>query len=134
MREVAGVNEKLRLLWKRVDLVDRCLHRAGNVGISRLVEAAMAVADLHKREIVFRCFRVGSQQFRGGHASGNCPYYAGSGPRHALQKASAVDAVLEKIAVNEFFQSCPFSCGLPSSSRLPWSRKYSRHGVCLRKE
>src|ERR1700693_6504842 len=114
MREVAVVNEKLRLLCKPFDLVDRGLHRAGNVGVSRLVEADMAVADLNKREVIFRCFCVGSQQLRGGHASGNCPDYAGSGPRHALKKASAVDAVLEKIAVNKFFHSSPLSCGLPS--------------------
>src|ERR1700722_786287 len=107
MREVAGVNEKLRLLWERVDFVDRGLHRASNVGVSRLVEADMAVADLNKREVVFRCFRGGSQQLRGWHASGNCPDYACSGPRHALNKASAVDAVLEKIAVNKFFHSSP---------------------------
>ncbi len=114
MREVAGVNEKLRLLGQRVDLVDGGLQRAGNVRIGRLVEADVAVADLDKREVVFRWFRVGSQQFRGGHASGDRPDDTGSGPRHALQKASAVDTVFEKIAINEFFQDGPLSGGLLS--------------------
>jgi hypothetical protein len=35
-----------------------------------------------------------------------------------LKKASAVDAVFEKIAINEFFQDFPLSCGLLSQSIL----------------
>src|SRR5580658_1252673 len=85
MREVAGVNEKLRLRWKRVDFVDRGLHRTGNVRIGRLVKADVAVADLDKREVVFRWFRVGSEQFRSGYASSDRPDDTGSSPGHTLK-------------------------------------------------
>src|SRR5580698_1942474 len=132
MREVAGVNEKLRLHWKRVDFVDRGLHCSDDVRISRLVESDVTVADLDKREVVLRRFRVGSEQFRGGYAPGDRPDDTGSGPGHALKKASAVDAVFEKIAINEFFHDFPLSCDLLSQSILPCSLKYSRRSLFRR--
>lgn len=53
MRDVAGVHDELRLHRHRIDRVDRRLERAGDVGVSRLMKADVAVADLH--ELCGRC-------------------------------------------------------------------------------
>ncbi len=98
MGDVAGVQQEVGLAGQRVDLVDGQLEGAGDVLIGGLVEADVAVADLDEAEL--RCaFRHRllaarrSEELRGGHASGNGPYQAGSGPGHAAEKVATVDAV-----------------------------------------
>ena len=46
MGDIAGMNDEGWLHAKRLDLADRFLERAEGVGIGRLVEPDMAVADL----------------------------------------------------------------------------------------
>ena len=48
MGDVAGMDHKGRLHRQRLDLADGFLERAERVGIGRLVEADMAVADLQE--------------------------------------------------------------------------------------
>ena len=48
MGDIAGVNDEGWLDRKRLDLVDRFLERADGVGVGRLVEPDMAVADLQE--------------------------------------------------------------------------------------
>ena len=50
MRDVAGVQHELGRNGQRVDLRDRGLQRSNHVGIRGLVEAHVAVADLHEAE------------------------------------------------------------------------------------
>jgi hypothetical protein len=48
MGDIAGVNDEGRLGRKRIDLFHRFLKRADGVGVRRLVESDMAVADLQE--------------------------------------------------------------------------------------
>ena len=50
MRDVAGVDHEGRLRRELADLADRFLQGAEGVGVGRLVEADMAVADLQEGE------------------------------------------------------------------------------------
>ena len=50
MRDVAGMNDERWLHRQGLDFVDRFLERAEGVGIGRLVETDMAVADLQERQ------------------------------------------------------------------------------------
>jgi hypothetical protein len=46
--DIASVNDEGRLDRKRIDLVHRFLERAERIGVRRLVESDMAVADLQE--------------------------------------------------------------------------------------
>ena len=48
MRDVAGVDHEGRLHRHRLDPIDGLFQRADRVGIGRLIEADMAVADLQE--------------------------------------------------------------------------------------
>src|SRR5262249_12878746 len=87
VREVAGVENQVRLLDGSVDLVDGDLQRTINVSVGRLVEADVAVADLNKSEVGgFGLAFLRAEQPRTGYAAGERPDYSGAGPLHALQK------------------------------------------------
>ena len=53
MGNVAGMHDELRLHRHGVDRVDRCFERPGDVWVSGLMEADVAVADLY--ELRSRC-------------------------------------------------------------------------------
>ena len=85
---------------RRVDLVDRQLQRPGDVLVGRLVEADVAVADLHEAEaccqrgLRYRCVGGGGKESGRGHAARHRPQKAGARPGHAAEKISPVDAVV----------------------------------------
>jgi hypothetical protein len=95
MRDVAGVNEEGRLHRRCLDLVDRFLKRADGVGIGRLVEADMAVADLQERQparlLCGPC--LADEANRSRNAARNRPQHAGAGPGHALEDLTPADAL-----------------------------------------
>src|ERR1700690_3477737 len=51
MTDVTGVDDELGRMRKSVDLIDRSLKRTGDIGIGRLVETDVAVADLDEVQI-----------------------------------------------------------------------------------
>src|SRR6266446_2612291 len=100
MGDVAGVNRERRLRQHRIDLGDRLLEGAKRVGIGRLVEADMAVADLQERHAGgLGRLRGTDQSQRTGYAARNGPQHAGTGPGHAFQHPAAADAASFFIAV-----------------------------------
>jgi hypothetical protein len=54
MADVAGVQHKFRLRRQRIDLVDYGLECPHHVGISRLVESHVTVADLDKEACLWQ--------------------------------------------------------------------------------
>ena len=48
MRQISGMNQEVRRLRQRIDLVDGNLQRSVHIGIGGLVESDVAVADLHE--------------------------------------------------------------------------------------
>ena len=103
MSNSAGLEECVRSpVWIRksgaagsgIDPPHGSLQRGRHVGVRRLVEADVAVADLHEGEIGLRGWlHRFAEDARGRHAAGKGPDEAGAGPGHALQKSAAVDAV-----------------------------------------
>src|ERR1700675_5065073 len=51
LTQITGVNDEIRFVGHRVDLVDCRLQSSGDVRVGRLVKADVAVADLHKAEV-----------------------------------------------------------------------------------
>src|SRR6476469_9875741 len=94
VREVTCVENKIRLLDGRVDLVDSQLQGAVDVSIRRLVEADVAVADLNERKIGFVLAVRRTEELRAGHSFCERPYDSGAGPLHALEKTAAVHFVI----------------------------------------
>jgi hypothetical protein len=112
--EVAGVENQVRLADGGVDLVDGHLQGTVDVGVGRLVEADVAVADLNESEVGGFGLVFGSaEQLRTGYAAGERPYYGGAGPLHALQKAPAVYVVIK---FGNHFVSLVFRFGCENSS------------------
>ena len=103
MADVAGVQHELGRNGQRVDLVHGGLQRGGDIGIGRLVEAHVAVADLHKTEVALGCLTgmrriaeaVGLQHSALQHAE-----RSRAGPGHAFQEAAAVDSVVVVVKQN----------------------------------
>ena len=89
MADVAGMDHERRLVRHRHDLVDRRVERNARVGIGGLGEADVAVGNLNEGKSASRCFRRADQPRRG-HAAGDRPNHAGSGPEHAFQGLPAV--------------------------------------------
>ncbi len=95
--DVSGVEHELGSNRQRVDLVHGGLERGRHVRIRRLVEPHVAVADLDEAQVtvgmalqVERIAQtVGLQDPTLNHAQSS-----GASPRHALQKAPAVNSVL----------------------------------------
>ena len=90
MADVAGMDHERRLVRHRHDLVDRRAERDARIRVGGLGEADVAVGDLDEGKAAFRCFRR-ADQARSGHAAGDRPNDAGSGPEHAFQGLPAVE-------------------------------------------
>src|SRR6516162_5322378 len=72
--DVAGVDHKRRLLRQGINFLDRLFQGAERVGIGRLVEADMAIADLQERKTLrIRGLRFAHNPERVGHTAGNGP-------------------------------------------------------------
>ena len=97
VREIAGVQHERRRLRFGLDLRDRGAQRRGDVGVCRLVEADVAVADLDEAQAAAarraapsgrdRSARAASPQ----HAAGHRPDGPGADPGHALQEMSSIE-------------------------------------------
>src|SRR6202171_3930523 len=78
MGDVAGVDHEGRFYRYRLDLVDGFLEGADRVGVGRLVEADMAVADLQERQAGRLCrLRRTDKPERAGDAARNGPENGG---------------------------------------------------------
>ena len=105
MGEVTGVNDEFGLLFKLIDSVDGCLERSVDIGIGRLIEADVAVADLNEGEVAARSFFVLSQT-KYGRSWDSCshrPNQAGrttslQGFNASLQRGIFADEALRKRA------------------------------------
>ena len=107
MRQVSGVDEKIRTARGRIDSPQCGLKRRGDVGVGRLVEADVAVADLHECEIRLRGrLHWFAEHPRRGHSAGKSPNQAGAGPGHALQESAAVNAVSAAVGTDGVHLSC----------------------------
>ena len=96
MADIAGVDQQLRAVAPLPHQLDRLAERAGRVGVRRVVEADMAVADLHEGEVAGRLRRGrlrAGQHGRAGHPARHGPEHAAAGPQHAGQRAAAIDRV-----------------------------------------
>src|SRR6185312_8656032 len=112
MRHVTGMDHERRLCRQCGDFVERLLQGGGGVGIDRLVEPEVTVADLGKGETAVR--RGGLcliDQPRARNAARDGPYGGGSCPRHALQKAAAIGRGFEHQEDS--------ACGSDRRTRLP---------------
>src|SRR6185503_13125413 len=91
MRQVASMDQKLRRLRQRIDIVNRHLQSSVHVRVCGLVEANVTIADLHKAEIV----RVSGLTEKRGlrNATGHRPHHPCARPRHTSQKSTAVDTI-----------------------------------------
>ena len=95
MTDVAGMDHEGGLLRQRDDLADRFLQRAARIGIGRLVEAHMAVADLQEGEpLRVRRHGLAHDAQRVRHAAGNSPKHAGADPGHAFEDFAPVYAIV----------------------------------------
>src|SRR6266540_1275156 len=100
VRQVAGVNNKVRRRGQGVDLRDCFLQRAEHVLVRFLAEADVAVADLHEREVSGnRGFGLGSDGIgrpqNAGSERAACagPEHSGAGPGHTFEETAAINAV-----------------------------------------
>ncbi len=94
------MNNEIRFVGHRIDLVDRGLQRGRDIRICRLVKADVAVADLHKAEVrafagVFAATFGECPRYR--NAATHRPYQPGTCPCHALQKSATVDAIVVEV-------------------------------------
>ena len=95
LRDVAGVDDEVRLLRQRLDLGDSLPKSRAGIGIGRLVEADMAVAQLDEGERRGGCAmeRRGKRRIKADRAADPAverEQSARPGPRHALQETAAV--------------------------------------------
>ena len=128
MGDVAGVDHEGRLDRQRLDLVDGFFQRAERIGVGRLVEADMAVADLQEGERrPPPCgMRLADQAERARHAARDRPEHAGAGPGHAFQHLAAAQAVDRRRWCDRMSSRLPvgFGCskGLDRARPLIYSR------------
>src|SRR5437879_7643248 len=99
MADVSGVQQELGLHRESIDFVHCGLQGGDHVGISRLVESHVAVADLYEAEFsnfagLHRRAAMRPKGVRFQHASLHYTEGAGASPGHALQKTSAVDSIV----------------------------------------
>ena len=92
MSNIAGVDQEGGLVFHRGHMTQCLLERAGDVGIHRLVEAQMTVADLGEGEAGLG--RLGlSDDARPRDAAGDGPDHGAAGPGHAFQESAPVGVV-----------------------------------------
>ena len=95
MADVAGMDQKSRLLRLRIDLGDGLFQRAERIRIGRLVEADMTVADLQEGQpLGFGRGGFTHDTERVRHAAGYGPQHAGADPGHAFQHFAPAGAVI----------------------------------------
>src|SRR5262249_15150598 len=104
LRQVADVARMQDEFWvdrERVDPVDRRFQRADHVGIRRLVESHVAVADLHETQLARGDDACrAAQRVRLENAALHEKQRARARPGHAAEKPAPVNAVLAVIARN----------------------------------
>src|ERR1700680_2334851 len=101
---------------QRDDLADRFLERAPRIGIARLVEAHVAVADLQEGEALrLLCHRLAHDAQRMRHAAGNGPKHAGADPGHAFENFATVNTI---VAVEIVHCCSPMKLTGPKPRRL----------------
>src|SRR5262249_43278796 len=91
---------------ERVDARDRLPEGARDVGVRLLAEPDVAVAHLDERELARfgrGAFRRRPEDARGEEASAHGPDEPGADPRHAGEKAAAVDPVVDVIVEDAIF-------------------------------
>jgi hypothetical protein len=100
MGDVAGVDHERGFYRQRLDSVDGFLVGAGRIGIGRLVEAHMAVADLQERQPSYiLCHRFVDNAERARHAARYRPQDPGSSPGHAFKDLATADAAASLLIV-----------------------------------
>jgi len=93
MGDITRMNDE-GWLHRGLDLIDRFLERAEGVGVGRLIEPDMAVADLQEGQSTrFGSRRLADNPHRMRHAACDCPQDASTGPGHAFQDLAPADAV-----------------------------------------
>ena len=104
LRDIAGVQHERGALGERVEARDGLAQRAGHVVVRVLVEADVAVADLREQEAARRrvARRRAAEHARHRHAAIERPEQTRASPRHAAEKAAAVDAVVEHVVERIF--------------------------------
>jgi hypothetical protein len=95
LRDIAGMDDEVGLDRQRLHLRDRFEEGCARIGIGRLVEADVAVAQLDEGErlhapAVKRCRNRAVERDRAAYSSAEGEQRARSRPRHALQKVTAV--------------------------------------------
>src|SRR6185437_13633615 len=96
MAQVAGVDDEIRLLRQSIDAVHGSLQGRHDIGVGRLVETHVAVADLDEVQSRSTSLAVlaAFEEVRGGNSfGGDGPQQSGAGPCHAFQKASTIETV-----------------------------------------
>src|SRR6266403_4211842 len=100
LTQIAGVNDEIRFVGHRVDLVDCRLQSGSDVRISRLVKADVAVADLDKAEVpaFAGIFAVAFGECpRNRDATAHGPDKARARPRHTLQEPATIDTIVVEV-------------------------------------
>src|SRR6266536_1260802 len=96
---VAGVDQELGLGLQGFDSIQRHLKSCRNVRIRGLVEAHMAVAQLHKAQLAVHFLRIPERNGTENSALHDIQS-PGSGPSHAFQEAPAINTVVV-VVVND---------------------------------
>src|SRR5215470_9148131 len=100
MRDVAGVDHERGFYRQRLDSVNGFLIGAGRIGIGRLVEAHMAVADLQECQAPgVLCHRFVDDAERARHTARYGPQHSGSSPGHAFKDLATADAAASLLIV-----------------------------------
>src|SRR5581483_5151806 len=116
--EVTGMNQELRLIRQRIDLVHGRLEGRNHIRIGWLVEADVSVADLNEVELSPSVLFVLAECPGAQNTATHGPDDSRAGPSHAFQKPPAVDAV-GIVVVNDSFRQAIYRL---SRCMTLWSR------------
>src|SRR5580698_9835743 len=100
LAQITGVDDEIRRVRHRIDLVDRRLQSSGDVRIRRFVKADVTVADLHKTEVpaFAGTFAVIFGECpRHWYAAAHGPDQACTGPCHAFQEPATIDTIVVEV-------------------------------------
>src|SRR5438477_4782254 len=105
LRDISGVDKESRRGGHRIDAIERNLERLRHIFVCLFAEADVTVANLEKAKVRSRrqrasCLRDFSKGSRRQHPAAYGPKQAGPGPRHALEKAAAINSVVFVIVRN----------------------------------
>jgi hypothetical protein len=95
MRQIAGVNEKVRSRGACPNPVQGSLEGCRNICVGWLVKTNVAVADLDKAEVGLGSgvSRAATKCMRERHSSHETPNHSGARPCHAFQEPTPIDSV-----------------------------------------